>query len=231
MKRWMSVMRSLRLVLTPLLILVALAVVRQTRPLAYDRLVMEDGWVETAQVVVYAASGLVALHLAVLLWRRGLPARHGLAALVVAGLCGLVVLEEASWGQRWLHIDAPPWFRDHNRQAELNLHNLNHLNQHMHLIQALLAVTLLLACWFSDRSGPGRARAAYFLPALCVFGFFLAWPEAVHGNLADCRQAHPARVTCVVWRDQEPAELLTALGVLILLRHYRRPGLVEDLNR
>ena len=212
-------------ILGPLLFLVVMAVVRQIGPTSYDRWVAEDGWVESAQVAVYVLAALLSLRLAARLRRQNRPVRYVLAALAVAGLCGLVVLEELSWGQRWLHYNAPVWFRNHNRQDELTLHNLNHVNQNMHLLYVLVAMALIAACRPTARRGPGRALAAYFLPALLVFGFFVIRPTAVHGNLADCREAHPARLTCVVWRDQEPAELLLAVGVLLLLRHVGRPCL------
>lgn len=219
--------RSRFLILGPLLFLAVMAVVRQIGPTTYDRWVAEDGWVENLQVVAYVLAILLALRLAVRMRRRARPVRHVLAALAVAGLCGLVVLEEISWGQRWLHYDAPVWFRNHNRQDELTLHNLDHLNQNMHLLYVLVSAVLIAACRPAARRGPGRALAAYFLPALLVFGFFLAWPDAIHGSRAECRQAHPARLTCVVWRDQEPAELLMAVGVLLLLRHVHRTYLAE----
>lgn len=83
----------------------------------------EDGLLEWLTVL---ALGAVAVVLANRLWnyRRSFNWRQRsvLAALVV--LAGFGAGEEISWGQRLLGIETSEFFLDHNRQQEINLHNL-----------------------------------------------------------------------------------------------------------
>ena len=83
----------------------------------------EDGLLEWLTVL---ALGAVAVVLAGRLWkyRRSFNWRQRsvLAALVVLATFGAG--EEISWGQRLLGIETSEFFLDHNRQQEINLHNL-----------------------------------------------------------------------------------------------------------
>ena len=58
---------------------------------------------------------------------RAAGAGIGLEVLGLAGLSllvGLAACEEISWFQRVLGVESSEFFRQHNRQAETNLHNL-----------------------------------------------------------------------------------------------------------
>ncbi|MCY4027264.1 MAG: hypothetical protein OXH75_13255 [Acidobacteria bacterium] len=83
----------------------------------------EDGLLEWLTVL---ALGAIAVVLANRLWKYRLSftwrQRSVLAALVVLATFGAG--EEISWGQRLLGIETSEFFLDHNRQQEINLHNL-----------------------------------------------------------------------------------------------------------
>jgi hypothetical protein len=89
------------------------------------RLLGEDGIVEWMQFLCFmVTSGLLAFA-AVDRWSR--TRRISIDVLALAGLAVIVLLaamEEVSWFQRVLHIDSPEFFRQNNKQAETNLHNL-----------------------------------------------------------------------------------------------------------
>lgn len=87
--------------------------------------VLEDGLVEWLQFLCFAVLSVFLAFLAVDRWLR--QPRLGFEAVVLAGLSvvvGLAALEEVSWFQRVLQLDTPAFFQQHNRQGELNLHNL-----------------------------------------------------------------------------------------------------------
>jgi xanthosine utilization system XapX-like protein len=86
--------------------------------------IRENGLIEVATFLFAALAGLIGFYLSLLLVRR--PAERvyfllfGLVMIFIAG-------EEVSWGQ-WIEwFETPEWFREHNSQGEMNLHNLGPL--------------------------------------------------------------------------------------------------------
>jgi hypothetical protein len=92
---------------------------------ALDRWLTEDKLVEWMQFISFAAiSGMLAY---VAIQRYKHDKRISLAVLGMAGVSLLVALaacEEISWFQRVLGVQSPEFFKENNRQAETNLHNL-----------------------------------------------------------------------------------------------------------
>ncbi len=98
------------------------AVLHATRPDTYHQSVQEDGLLEWTTFFAFGVA-------AALYGRAALGSRHSSGAWpgFLAGLalfCGVVAMEEISWGQRLLAYRPPAYFLDHNFQQELNLHNL-----------------------------------------------------------------------------------------------------------
>lgn len=86
-------------------------------------LVVEDGFVEWATVIVLMITMVVCFRRVLVLRQQ----RSGLF-LSVTFLLGLLCLfgagEEVSWGQRVLGLESPDFFQDNNAQGEIGLHNL-----------------------------------------------------------------------------------------------------------
>jgi hypothetical protein len=83
----------------------------------------EDGPVEWLTVV-----GLLLLA-GLCFWRvLSQKGQHPRLFLWITALWGVAFVfgagEEISWGQRLLGLSTPEWFAEHNRQGEINLHNL-----------------------------------------------------------------------------------------------------------
>jgi hypothetical protein len=92
------------------------------QPAAIKHFLREDGPVEWATVFVLVAG--VILCVARFLRLRKLRPKLFIGALVLLALGLLFVVgEEISWGQRMLDIESPGFFREHNEQGEMNLHN------------------------------------------------------------------------------------------------------------
>lgn len=94
----------------------------------------EDALIESAGAVFFAGAAVAFLGGAVLAVRGGVqspgrrpwrPPIYAALALVTFVCCG----EEISWGQRLLGLQTPPFFAEHNAQAEINLHNLQPVHQ------------------------------------------------------------------------------------------------------
>ncbi len=137
--------------------------------------------------------------------------------LILATSCFYVAMEEISWGQRLFNIETPEFFKEHNQQREMNLHNLltgpnktglktflEYSLSTAFLIYGLIYPLLLnyrfkCALWL-DRlkiPAPPVFLAPYFLLAA-----FLE-PEPFHFN------------------EAEIAELLTAVALTLFTLHYR----------
>lgn len=107
------------------------------------RLLSEDGIVEWMQFLCFAVTSVLLGYAAVDRWTREKRMSLGLLALIgLSALVALAALEEISWFQRVLHVQSPEFFRQNNRQAETNLHNLALGNASIHKIILLKLIAL-----------------------------------------------------------------------------------------
>jgi hypothetical protein len=191
----------------------------------YREVIQEDGPLENAQAAAYLAAAVISCSVARSFARR----RHALHALLSCALAvalTLVCLEEVSWGQRALGFPTPEYFRARNAQNELTLHNLDWLNTHLHRLYILFGLLCSFGWLFvRRRTGSwGRVGAAWLVPGWYLMFYFLP-VAAVNSFFELCRRADALGVQAeylrvghfVVWRDQEPAELLLALGLLLFV--------------
>lgn len=186
--------------LAPLALVLAFLALKFLRPATYEGMVQEGALVENLQFCLYGAAAVVAVCAA----RRG--GADGKRLLLLGVALALVAMEEISWGQRLFGFQTPAWFRLHNAQGEATIHNLYPV-QH-NLLQLQLGVaTVLTFGWLVRRIPAGlafycprRDLLLYFAPMMFVYGYFVL---------------HPQPGAFMIWRDQEPAELLMALGLLV----------------
>jgi hypothetical protein len=105
-------------------VLVIGAVISRSHPVFFEeRYTVEDGVIEWLTVVALFVAGLVMLRRSLRLTDRSwFPFRLVCigAALVMFFGAG----EEISWGQRLFDLETPELLKEHNRQSEMNLHNL-----------------------------------------------------------------------------------------------------------
>ena len=86
-------------------------------------LVIEDGFVEWATVIVLMITMLVCFRRVLVLRKQ--RSRLFLSVTFLLGLfCFFGAGEEVSWGQRVLGLESPDFFQDNNAQGEIGLHNL-----------------------------------------------------------------------------------------------------------
>jgi hypothetical protein len=83
----------------------------------------EQGPIELGTAALFVFAGVVAAGIA-LRSQDGVPRFYRGLLVCFALAAFLVALEEISWGQHLFGWTSPSWFGTHNKQAELNLHNL-----------------------------------------------------------------------------------------------------------
>ena len=107
----------------PLILLAAqLLIENLTTGALHDRMLTENGPVETLQFITLVAAFYVALRLLMELKFRP-PVLLSLWALMAALGCFYVGGEEVSWGQHFLNWTTPEYWAAINDQEETNLHN------------------------------------------------------------------------------------------------------------
>lgn len=57
-------------------------------------------------------------------WPRARRSIFAVLYLFAAGVFFVIAMEEISWGQRFLDLESPEFFVEHNSQGEITLHNL-----------------------------------------------------------------------------------------------------------
>jgi hypothetical protein len=147
--------------------------VPEQRELLRD-LTREGSLYESATAVVLALSAVYVLSV---LARRNTYAlaRWQRRFLVLIGaLLVLAALEEISWGQHLFGFDPPEFFVRHNRQRELNLHNLvRFATLSRPFIGALLVFFIVMPLYDKLRSPTWLRRVRPLLPSLFVTLIFL----------------------------------------------------------
>jgi hypothetical protein len=103
-------------------VLAACAALHALDPDGYYRAVQEDEALEWTTFWLFVVAGLCfgrqALH------QRAGGLRDVWLPAGIALFCGLVAMEEISWGQRLIGYRPPTYFLQHNFQQELNIHNV-----------------------------------------------------------------------------------------------------------
>ena len=207
-------------------VVVALGVMVFT-PRLYFYSVQEDGILEWATALAFAAAGGFAFLLASRLWRDG---RTVLAVLYTGLAAGMLfaMFEEISWGQRVLNIESPEFFKEHSTKNEINIHNL----QQFPLGPAFIAVGFYGAfSWLLvpgsvrrrfpfevELLTPGAAVSTYFLVTFLLYTYFEYVYYTVMRPLGiTIRRDYGWDDHFIIGKDQEAVELLLAIGFLIFV--------------
>lgn len=216
------------IILLPLALALTMVGIKLHDPSAYHAMIQEDGPLENAQFCCYAAAGLLSLWAAKRFRGSGLNHHAVLALALGLALLG-VAAEEISWGERILGYHLPQFFARYNAQHEVSLHNLRPVQYCLHTMYMLAGLVLSLGWLVKDklpaRPGlsplprsladcfvPPRALTLYFLPVILIYSYFV-WGDVLLAAIFGGENFAVGGV--IVWRDQEPSELLLSLGCLL----------------
>ncbi len=153
----------------------ALAVIlsRASKPL-YKLITGEDRLLEWGQFFGYAAALVLAVLLALSLWRAG---RRGpaLAYAALAAGCLLVAGEEIAWGQRVFGYGTPEELQEINRQGEATVHNIKSVQDVFSLALLFIGLYGSVGAWlfrWRARRRPNEIERL-FVPPLFLTSAFL----------------------------------------------------------
>lgn len=182
-------------------------------------MIQEDAWIENVEAALYLASSIICVWLAFTIRRKWWLA--GLFLLAAVFLF-FTFAEEISWGQRIFMIKTPRYFKRHNFQREISIHNLNSIQVYLHYLYVLAGGILSFGWLVKKRLArgksvltllPDRQYMGYFLPTFLIYSYFLLsiWLSTLFQNSLFNMEGY------LIWRDQEPAELLLVLGCFLWL--------------
>lgn len=211
----------------PLFFVVVSLCVKIVTPDLYRYSYREGGVLESATTLAFLAAGGIAALLAARLWRD----RSTVLALLYAGLAAGMVfaaMEEISWGQRILNIEPPEYFVEQSTKEEINVHNLKQFP----LGLAFIAVGFYGAFSRLLTPGPVRRRwplavelltprysiSGYFLVTFLLYGYYeYVYYTVMRPMGITIRREYQWDGHFIIGKDQEPIELLLAIGFLVFM--------------
>lgn len=196
-------------------------------PGLYRHLIREDGIVEWATAFAFLVAGGIAGLLSIRLWQD----RRVVLAVMYAGLAiGLVfvMLEEISWGQRILNLETTDYFLEHSTKEEINIHNLEAFPLGLAFIvvgfYGAFARILVPSSvrqrfpWEVELLTPRLVLSSYFLVTFAIYVYFEYMYYAVMQPLGIVlRRDYQWDNHFIIGKDQEPVELLLAIGFLLFV--------------
>ncbi len=201
--------------LVPIVLFLVMLAIKILAPDYYSSLVQEDALVENMQFWFYLTASILASLVSIRFLRNKIFV-HGILYGVLAGGLLLISLDEISWGQRIFNITSPDYFRTHNAQDEITLHNLYPVQRNLHACYILVGAYGAFA-WLFMPLIPSKAKskvhqvlnfvvADWFLSSYFFFAFliYVLLYHVIRQHLGDF----------LVEKDQEPAELFLSLGFL-----------------
>jgi len=200
----------------PFVIVLLFLLVRMLAPGTYALLAREDSEIEYMQSLFYCMASLFAFFASRNLLHKRQFLNAALCAILAAGLL-FVSLEELSWGQRIFKTRTPAFFRQHNNQKELTIHNLMPIERRLYTAYMLTGAYGAFAWIITALAAPGaRAKKLHVVnftvPPLFISPYFF-FTFFVYGLFEYC--GLPCKNGLLHWRDQEPAEFLLSLGFLV----------------
>lgn len=192
---------------------------------SYEKMMGEGGFIEYGTTIAYLLAFGFSLPIAKLFLKQ----KQTFLGIVYYGLAIfflVIALEEISWGQTLLGWNSPDFFQESNKQQETNLHNLIWI--HYGMREAVIAIAILGAfswCLASPLQLNRRFKVyvRYLIPDWYLSSFFLS-----SLIIALCHKFLEASAF-IVPKDQEFAELILALGFLLLvLNNYFRQVFIKE---
>lgn len=222
MKKPIKIHKKTIIFIFPIIYIILFLSIKIALPSTYTLIVQEDSIIEYIQAFLYFFSSILALIISTRFISNRFLLHGTLYLILFAGLL-FVSIEEISWGQRIFNIETPQYLNNKNSQNEITIHNLKPVQAHLQKAYILIGLYGTFGCLFmrniktkSDNIInyviPECFISPYFFAVLLVYAYFsFISPFGVNTLGIDKFKVGDF----VIWRDQEPAELLLSLGFLI----------------
>ncbi len=204
------------LLLLPILLSAAFLALKVLKEDWYLPLVQEDALLENLQFLFYLSAAF-ACSLSILPFKRG--GQCGLAA--VYGFLTLalffVAFEEISWGQRIFGFETPLLF-ENNFQREASVHNLMPVQSHLEQVYAAAGFFGAFGYLLVPRKFKPHPWVQNLLPKPSLLFFFLPlflFYLLTTYDFNETAWVLGRRGIHLIWRDQEPVELLFSAGIFL----------------
>lgn len=215
--------------LFPITLFLIFLCIKLLSPDTYILLVREDSVIEYAQTLFYFLSSILSILVSRKFLKNMLAVHAVLYGMLAIGFL-FISLEEISWGQRIFSITNNDYFEQHNVQHEISLHNLNMIQPLLHPIYILIGAYGAFA-WLIVRPLVSREKMKcghivnfvvpdWFISSYFFFVFFI---DILFHFIK------PYLGGFLLWKDEEPAELLLSLGFLFfVITNYLRVPFPND---
>ena len=180
----------------------------------YISLIQEDSVIEYAQAFFYFLSSIVSFFVSIKFLKNKMTLLGVLYGILAIGLL-FTSLEEISWGQRIFNIPNPNFFEKHNTQNEISFHNLDKVQPFLHKIYILIgafgSLGWVLQIFMLRVKMERRHIVNFIVPDWFISSYFL-FVFFIYTFFDYIIKPHTG--SFLLWRDQEPMELLLSLGFL-----------------
>jgi hypothetical protein len=192
----------------------------------YLDIIKEDNILENSESLFLFLSFVISVLISINFFRKR-KIFLGISLIVIAFLFIIWSLEEISWFQRIYNLEIPKYFIDFNTQKEISIHNLLPIQKILHKLYiavGFLAMFLWLIIPKKFRTNPNSITyyliptwylMAYFFPVFAIYLFFELSDFLVLKTGLDYFNIGSNYI--IIFRDQEPAEFMMSIGILILI--------------
>lgn len=208
----------------PILLFCIFLSIKLFLPKIYVSIIQEDALIEYSQVLVYFITSMFSLRISIIFFKLKLNFHAILYSIFTLGFL-FIFFEELSWGQRIINIDSLTFIIEHNAQRETTIHNLKIFNHLMHDLYIIIgffgAFSWLLVKKFIPKAKtddthlinfivPHWYISSYFFFVFLIYSIIeYVSPLGLHMGFSEFRIGK-----FIIWRDQEPMELILSLGFL-----------------
>lgn len=210
--------------LFPIVLFLIFLCTKIASPRTYVSIIQEDSLMEYAQALFYFLASVSSLFLSISFLKNRMVLHGTLYCILTLGLV-FVCLEEISWGQRIIGFKNTDYFSEHNVQNETSIHNLDTVQPLLINIYILVgaygAFAWIFVWLFVPKSRTECSHIANFVvpewfTSSYFFFVFFVYVILEHVRKIGVRMGiEELRMgDFLVWRDQEPVELLLSLGFL-----------------
>lgn len=191
----------------------------------YLRIIQEDRPVEYLQTVSYFLSSAISI-IAVAKLHKSRYKLIFWTLLIFAFSTMLIGLEEISWGQRILGFKTPKLLSDSNTQKEFTIHNIHEVQSTSYLVYIIIGLYGGTAWLIRGNTRANLKDIRNFIVPdwyCCMYFLPVALFYYSHGWIKSARTLYSIHPQVASWRHQEAAELLLALGfLLVALSNYKK---------